>query len=601
ERQGRRSHRRTLSDKGRSILRNSESLLGRTGFGRRYAPIEESSPSPPHTNPVSPRAYITTPSGTHLPADDTEDGSFSPMADRGGFQEAMGFAGLSFHGEANDGETSSEPPIRANRSSLPILVTSSESSPLTTQHDVEDSPDYFSSLYADTTPLTDSTRLHAHSGRGSTTPTGQRHDRERSSFQSVRFLTPDISPGSRPGDNLSNIEAGVSDGAINRSGSSKRSLSPSSAESPLHRAGTIVKKMSQRVVNLSNEPEIVERSIRRRSSVKQPRLDEHSPALPPVTDYNSDGAASMRSPTSEKLPSPILGPADTKPWEPPSNPLKGKSMGIFPPESKLRKRLCDLLVHPATEPFILVLIVIQTVLLAVDASRSVFDDPRSQRWGTSWIDYGLLGLFAIYTIEAVVRVIVSGFIINPEEYSTIDRQVGFRQAVLNKFNELFALHKQTTLKHVILRSLKRAAPTLLNVAFLIGFFWLLFAIIGVQSFKSSLRRTCVWVDPDGLQSNFTSNFQFCGGYLDQNGHSMPWLTADGRNGSDVHKGYICPQQSVCIEGDNPYNGTVSFDNILQSLELVFVMMTSNTFSDLLYYLTDSDYLTAALCEPPETY
>ncbi|KAK5159113.1 hypothetical protein LTR04_005122 [Oleoguttula sp. CCFEE 6159] len=691
ERQGRRSHRRTLSDKGRSILRNGESLLGRTGFGRRYAPIEESSPSPPHTNPVSPRAYITTPSGTHLPADDTEDGSFSPMADRGGFQEAMGFAGLSFHGEANDGETSSEPPIRANRSSLPSLVTSSESSPLTTQHDVEDSPDYFSSLYADTTPLTDSTRLHAHSGRGSTTPTGQRHDRERSSFQSVRFLTPDISPGSRPGDNLSNIEAGVSDGSINRSGSSKRSLSPSSAESPLHRAGTIVKKMSQRVVNLSNEPEVVERSIRRRSSVKQPRLDEHSPALPPVTDYNSDGAASMRSPTSEKLPSPILGPADTKPWEPPSNPLKGKSMGIFPPESKLRKRLCDLLVHPATEPFILVLIVIQTVLLAVDASRSVFDDPRSQRWGTSWIDYGLLGLFAIYTIEAVVRVIVSGFIINPEEYSTIDRQVGFRQAVLNKFNELFALHKQTTLKHVgssfqtqqpsiirsftgthsfnkrsgglrqnarerlahraflrhsfnrldfvavvsfwisfiigvlgvessrhayvfrmlsclrilrllgitsgtsvILRSLKRAAPTLLNVAFLIGFFWLLFAIIGVQSFKSSLRRTCVWVDPDGLQSNFTSNFQFCGGYLDQNGHSMPWLTADGRNGSDVHKGYICPQQSVCIEGDNPYNGTVSFDNILQSLELVFVMMTSNTFSDLLYYLTDSDYLTAAL-------
>ncbi|KAK5015670.1 calcium channel protein [Cryomyces antarcticus] len=147
---------------------------------------------------------------------------------------------------------------------------------------------------------------------------------------------------------------------------------------------------------------------------------------------------------------------------------------------------------------------------------------------------------------------------------------------------------------VILRSLKRAAPTLLNVAFLIGFFWLLFAIIGVQSFKSSLRRTCVWVDPDGLQSNFTSNFQFCGGYLDQNGHSMPWLTADGRNGSDVHKGYICPQQSVCIEGDNPYNGTVSFDNILQSLELVFVVMTSNTFSDLLYYLTDSDYLTAAL-------
>ena len=50
-----------------------------------------------------------------------------------------------------------------------------------------------------------------------------------------------------------------------------------------------------------------------------------------------------------------------------------------------------------------------------------------------------------------------------------------------------------------------------------------------------------------------------------------------------------------MEQDNPYNGTVSFDNILQSLELVFVIMSSNTFSDLMYDLTDSDLLVAALC------
>jgi hypothetical protein len=47
---------------------------------------------------------------------------------------------------------------------------------------------------------------------------------------------------------------------------------------------------------------------------------------------------------------------------------------------------------------------------------------------------------------------------------------------------------------------------------------------------------------------------------------------------------------------NPYGGTVSFDNIVQSLELVFVVMTANTFSDLLYYTADSDYLASALCE-----
>lgn len=150
---------------------------------------------------------------------------------------------------------------------------------------------------------------------------------------------------------------------------------------------------------------------------------------------------------------------------------------------------------------------------------------------------------------------------------------------------------------VILRSLKKAAPLLVNVALLIGFFWLIFAIIGVQSFKSSLRRTCVWVDPEGVQSNYTQAFQFCGGYINATtGLALPYLYTDGSLGAKKAKGYICPVNSLCVADQNPYGGTVSFDNIIQSLELVFVVMTANTFSDLLYYMADSDYLAAALCK-----
>lgn len=77
---------------------------------------------------------------------------------------------------------------------------------------------------------------------------------------------------------------------------------------------------------------------------------------------------------------------------------------------------------------------------------------------------------------------------------------------------------------------------------------------------------------------------------------MPWLDSSGIPSAETPraKGYICPQGSLCVEGTNPYNGTLSFDNILQSLEAVFVIMSSNTFTDLLYYTTDSDYLAAAL-------
>lgn len=148
----------------------------------------------------------------------------------------------------------------------------------------------------------------------------------------------------------------------------------------------------------------------------------------------------------------------------------------------------------------------------------------------------------------------------------------------------------------------------MNVAFLIGFFWLLFAIVGVQCFKSSFRRTCVWFDPlydpfanpTAARSNgytpdtSTGNPQFCGGWLAKDGTKQPWLHSDLTNGTDSHKGYVCPVNSLCIEGDNPYNGTVSFDNVVQSLQLVFVIMSSNTFSDLLYYTTDSDWLASAL-------
>jgi len=124
------------------------------------------------------------------------------------------------------------------------------------------------------------------------------------------------------------------------------------------------------------------------------------------------------------------------------NPLKGNSLGIFSPENKLRKKLLEFLVHPATEPVILILILIQTVLLAVNSAPSVYKDPRSKRWGTSKIDYAMFVLFVIYSVEVIVRIIVSGFILNPSEYSTLDREQGLRKAILDKSRTFFGPVRQ---------------------------------------------------------------------------------------------------------------------------------------------------------------
>lgn len=338
----------------------------------------------------------------------------------------------------------------------------------------------------------------------------------------------------------------------------------------------------------------------------------------------------------------------------------------------------------ATEPLILVFIIIQLIFLTVDSASSVFEDPRDKPWGTSASDYGLLILFIVYTLEIIAHCIVSGFVNNPHDPAK--PRVSLRRRVIEQSSDLFSptkkpsirrkpseplppsllrsiTHFQMTdadvprtaadqrryrlashafLRHsfnrldfvavvsywislaltlmeietnghiyvfrmmsclrilrllgitsgtsVILRSLKKAAPLLVNVALLIGFFWLIFAVVGVQSFKSSLRRHCVWVDPLAQQPNVTSEFQFCGGHMDATGKRYPWVYPDGRPGAKSPKGFTCPINSFCVLGDNPYGGTVSFDNVLQSLELVFVIMSSNTFSELIYYTADSDYL-----------
>lgn len=161
---------------------------------------------------------------------------------------------------------------------------------------------------------------------------------------------------------------------------------------------------------------------------------------------------------------------------------------------------------------------------------------------------------------------------------------------------------------IILRSLKKAAPLLVRVSFLMGFFWLLFAIIGVQSFKSSLSRQCTWInpeDPTNFDAGFTPSMSFCGGHINATtGRPSPWVqsTSPTRNlsseflvpGAQSAKGFNCPRGSICIQQDNPYNGTVNFDDIGHSLELVFVIMSANTFSDLMYYTVSSDFLPAAL-------
>jgi hypothetical protein len=433
-------HRRTLSDRGRQLLRRSGSIAtGQRWSGGQYRPIAETSPSPTR-QPNRPQINTSVGAG-HGGTTGAEEGGYSPLEDAGAFQAAIGFSGMGFEGETS-------PPIATPGSSEQSYQPFS---PDPYQTPV-DHPGYFDPAgYDDTAPLTDSHNLQPISGAP---PAEVPASHDRSSFQSVRFLTPEPSPQFRP-DDAAYAEAAM--GAQRLSVGRKRSLSPGDV-SPLHRAGTIVRNMSQRVVNISSDSDIAERTMRRKSSLRHARLNEPPSFLP---EYLTDGPASPIAPV-EKPPSPIHPKHRTAPRQRPQNPLRGRSLGIFAADNKLRLKLCDLLVHPVTEPLLLVLIIIQTVLLAVDASENVFEHPRATTWGASWIDKALLGLFIIYTAEVIVRVIVSGFIINPVEYSTINRQVGLKEAVLHKSRQLFGPQRQPSLRHGTGSSMDATQPSVLR-------------------------------------------------------------------------------------------------------------------------------------------
>ncbi|KAI1075069.1 Ion transport protein-domain-containing protein [Whalleya microplaca] len=485
-----------------------------------------------------------------------------------------------------------------------------------------------------------------------------------------------------------------------------RSSRSAATTGALHRATSIVRAMSQRVVNISGEGETLEQQQRRHRS-RSPSADGRRPSAHASTPAGVD-----TSYHSQVYPSPVekngnpewFHSDDARPprrMGPMPNPLKGRSLGVFGPDNIIRRKLCDVLVNPLMEPLLLVMIVLQAILLAVEAANNVYE-PGNERpllWDpSSAINWALLVLFIIFTLEIIARIIVSGFVLNAAEYSTIDRKKGIRAAISDQYNAVFRPQRQKSVKTprepafgpstfarsftmmhgsmpetleeqqrmqlarraflrhgfnrldfiavvsfwiafalsvtgiemqyhlyifrmlsclrivrllaltngtaIILRSLKKAAPLLVRVSFLIGFFWLLFAIIGVQSFKSSLSRQCVWRDPtqpDDFSAAYTNDMTFCGGYLDENGTEVPWVKSpfpesfvDLQSGSLFAKGYICPRNSICLEQSSPHNGTVNFDNIINSLELVFVIMSANTWSDLMYYTTFSDFLPAAL-------
>lgn len=244
--------------------------------------------------------------------------------------------------------------------------------------------------------------------------------------------------------------------SLSPEGSTRRSRSPSTSGA-LSRAGTIMREMSQRVVAISGEGDLIERQEQRdrsRSpSVSVDGRESHHVSGPVLVDTSYPSQVFPGTPTEKGGGADVVKPDNHSPFfsRPPArqpNPLKGKTLRIFGPENRLRKWLCDILVNPWTEPLILLLIVLQAVLLAVEAAPNVLDTGtgRPDRWGSTRTDWTILGLFVFFTVELIARIIVSGLVINAPEYIAADRKRGVRERVAEQYRQIFRPERQKSVK-----------------------------------------------------------------------------------------------------------------------------------------------------------
>ncbi|KAF7416082.1 calcium channel protein [Pleurotus ostreatus] len=389
-------------------------------------------------------------------------------------------------------------------------------------------------------------------------------------------------------------------------------------------------------------------------------------------------------------------------------PLRGRTLGVMGPDNPLRRAFYRLLVYPWTEPTILLLIIINAVVLTIQAADSLtLDDPDAppqpvKGYFKSWEDYALFVLFALYTLEAFARICVSGLLFDPEipsvpsdidltststypppayplppvaekMLSTADgaqknmRDTGFLGNVLRSDRprpETLSLPFKLSIQHArgktdrnipylrhswsridavaivsfwisfwlatggaergagnhievframsvirtarlltitsgtttIMHSLKTARPLLASVAYFVLFAMVLFSIIGIQSFKGSLRRTCFVQATDTpstlgviIAEEIQLEGRFCGAFIDPTTlERVPYLLLNGEN-APAPKGYTCPLGQVCKEDQNPESGVQGFDTIYMAALQVLIVASANGWSPLMYAMADSEF------------
>ena len=263
---------------------------------------------------------------------------------------------------------------------------------------------------------------------------------------------------------------------------------------------------------------------------------------------------------------------------------------------------------PPFEAFILAAIVANCILMAMEehlppssTTTTTTTTMVSNVTGTRLakasgaMDKSELYFLAIFTAEAVIKIVALGFVLHPGSYlrspwnlldfvvvvtglvTVLAADLGINLRILRAIRVLRPLKLVAGIPslQVVMFSIFRAMVPLLQIGVLILFAILIFAIIGMEFYSGRFHATCFVIDADS--GNLTDRMLEPDDPRPCSASSTPPMGAN-----------LCPEGSACAEGwEGPNYGITSFDNIGYAMLTVFVCITMEGWTDVLYWTNDS--------------
>jgi len=298
------------------------------------------------------------------------------------------------------------------------------------------------------------------------------------------------------------------------------------------------------------------------------------------------------------------------------------SLNLLPKSNRFRRACLWVVRSKYFETFILLNILANCATLAMSTAREEFDATELGA-GLVQLEFYFLAVFAL---EMGLKVVSMGFFVGPGTYLKDGWNVLDFIVVLLGFVQLANIGNYTSIRTVRvlrpLRTITRVAgmkalvvtmlgsiPQLMDVLALCAFIFLVFGIIAVQLFAGVLRNRCAvpvfdnastLADAAGtlIWSGVTYNVpdalagQVCSGplaketvWVDPTGNGDRRMRAGelgGGWGCDIDPSAAYPDGTVCADYGNPFNGLVSFDNILWSWLTIFQVITMSSWPYFMY-------------------